>query len=76
MARQLEIILYEENGEWVADTNLPGTPPAPRDPDWRVAVGLLMHMLVTERETWGEIAYLPKWTVRQEDGSTRSWGET
>jgi len=73
--KQLEIILREEDGVWVADTNLPGAPPAPRDKDWRVAVGLLMQMLVRERRDWEKIVHLPKWTVKQPDGSMKSWGQ-
>lgn len=68
MPKQLEIILYQEDGKWVADTNLPGTPPCPRDEDWRVAVGKLMQMLVAEHKTWGKIVHLPKWTIRDQDG--------
>lgn len=65
--KQLEIILRKQDGKWVADTNLPGMPPAPRDEDWRVAVGLLMKTLVRESDTWGKIVHLPKWTVEQKD---------
>lgn len=58
--RDLVIRLYISDGQWVADTNLPGTPPIGRGDDWRVAIGELISKLHGERDVWEKFASIPR----------------
>jgi hypothetical protein len=67
--KELVIRLKKEpeckHGIWIADTNLPGSPPIARNDSWENAVGELIHRLqLFDFECYRETHHIPKWEVK------------